>query len=281
MRTFIGYYLLLLNILCCTPSLIAYEHDLAVCAIFQNEARFLKEWIEFYKLIGVQKFYLYDHKSTDNYKEVLDPYIKSGESAYNDCLKKVRGKVKWLAVLDIDEFLFPTQHDNLLMALKNYESYAGVCVSWLQFGTSNVDKVPDNKLMIESLTMRATSIDYRVKSIVQPDRIIKLGNHKPLKIVEGYSMVYVDKTPLNIDLENHYSLEDYFIKSISIFRINHYWTRDKEFLYNVKIPRIEKNYFWIKKEKKAWVLKMAVFMNAQRDLAIQRFVKPLKQAMAI
>ena len=54
-----------------------YKYDLAVCAIFKNEARFLKEWIEFYKLIGVEHFYLYNNFSNDNYQDVLQPYINS------------------------------------------------------------------------------------------------------------------------------------------------------------------------------------------------------------
>ncbi|MCX5924766.1 MAG: glycosyltransferase family 92 protein [Candidatus Dependentiae bacterium] len=258
---FTRHYMLLLVTLFVTSSLIAYEHDLAVCAIFQNEARFLKEWIEFYKLIGVQKFYLYDHKSTDNYKEVLDPYIKSGE---------VKGQVQWLAILDIDEFLFPVQHDSLLIALKDYESYAGVCVRWVMFGTSGVDIIPADKLMIESLTMRHPKIDKQIKSIVQPDKIIALYTHTPEHVVPGFDMVYEDKTLL-LSTDN--------IPSINIFRINHYWSRDKKFLHEVKIPRIEKNYFWIKEEKKAWVLQMTEWMNDQQDLAIQRFVGQLKKAM--
>lgn len=298
----IGRYIMILTILCGAPSVIAYEYELAVCAIFQNEARFLKEWIEFYKLIGVQKFYLYDHNSTDNYKEVLKPYIQTGEVdltvfaekfhfpapqswqadqyyGYDDCLKRVRGKVQWLAVLDVDEFLFPTQQNNLRILLKDYEQCAGVCVSWLMFGTSFVDKVPDNKLMIESLTMRAFDIRPEIKSIIQPDKIIKMSTHMPLEIVADAIMVYADKTPLIA--KNTYAIDSSIKPSIDILRINHYWTKDKEFLYNVKIPRIEKNYSWIKEEKTAQVLQWAEGMNAVQDVAIQRFVKPLRQAMGL
>ena len=56
-----------------------YQYDFGVCAIFQNEARFMKEWIEFYKIIGAQHFYLYNNKSTDNYLDILKPYVEQGE----------------------------------------------------------------------------------------------------------------------------------------------------------------------------------------------------------
>ena len=45
---------------------------LAATAIFKNEAAYLAEWIEFYRLIGVEHIYLYDNCSTDNPKAVLD-----------------------------------------------------------------------------------------------------------------------------------------------------------------------------------------------------------------
>ena len=52
------------------------NHNLSICAIFKNEAKFLKEWIEYHRLVGVDHFYLYDNGSTDRFKEILNPYIK-------------------------------------------------------------------------------------------------------------------------------------------------------------------------------------------------------------
>ena len=53
-----------------------FPQYLSLCAIVKNEAPYLPEWIEFYKLVGVEKFYIYDNDSTDNTKEVLKPYIE-------------------------------------------------------------------------------------------------------------------------------------------------------------------------------------------------------------
>ena len=52
-----------------------YKYKFAICSMFKNEAKFLKEWIEFHRLIGAEHFYLYNNESTDNYLEVLKPYI--------------------------------------------------------------------------------------------------------------------------------------------------------------------------------------------------------------
>ena len=134
-----------------------YKYELAICSIFQNEARFMKEWLEFYKLVGVQHFYLYNNFSTDNYLKILNHYIKKGEvevidwnitneglnaqyTAFNDALRKTKGIVKWLAYLDLDEFLFPVQVNSLLDFLDEFEEFGGVCANWVMFGTSDVKK---------------------------------------------------------------------------------------------------------------------------------------------
>ena len=40
---------------------------LAVCAIYRNEAPYLREWIEFHRLVGVERFFLYNNESTDDH----------------------------------------------------------------------------------------------------------------------------------------------------------------------------------------------------------------------
>jgi hypothetical protein len=41
-----------------------------------------KEWSAHHKLIGVEKFIIYDNESADNLKEILQPYIDSREVVY-------------------------------------------------------------------------------------------------------------------------------------------------------------------------------------------------------
>ena len=48
---------------------------LSITAVLQNEAPYIKEWIEYHRLVGVERFYIYDNESTDNVKEILKPYI--------------------------------------------------------------------------------------------------------------------------------------------------------------------------------------------------------------
>ena len=55
-----------------------FLHDLAVVAILKNEGAYLKEWLDYHLLAGVNHFYLYDNDSPDNQAEVVAPYVKAG-----------------------------------------------------------------------------------------------------------------------------------------------------------------------------------------------------------
>ncbi len=92
---------------------------LAVCAIFLDEAPYLAEWVSFHRIQGVERFYLYDNRSSDDWRSELRPEIEAGIvevqhwpfvpgmlSAYEDCLRRHRDDARWIAFLDIDEFLF-------------------------------------------------------------------------------------------------------------------------------------------------------------------------------
>ena len=51
---------------------------LSIIMMYRDEGRYLKEWIEFHLMVGVEHFYLYDRMSTDNSMAVLQPYIEQG-----------------------------------------------------------------------------------------------------------------------------------------------------------------------------------------------------------
>ena len=52
-----------------------FKYDLAVVAIFKNEAPYLCEWLGYHLLAGVEHFYLYDNDSSDNCDEIIEPYV--------------------------------------------------------------------------------------------------------------------------------------------------------------------------------------------------------------
>ena len=51
---------------------------LSAVAIVKNEGRYLREWLEFQRLMGAEHVYLYDNGSTDSTDEVLAPFVAEG-----------------------------------------------------------------------------------------------------------------------------------------------------------------------------------------------------------
>jgi len=283
------WVILLILLFCEAAYAKTYKHEVAICAIFQNEAPYLKEWIEFHKLVGVKHFYLYNNLSTDAYKKVLGPYIKSKEVelinweyesnnliewdfiqtlAYMNAIERSKGKVKWLAILDIDEFLFPVEVDTLTEFLKDYEEFAGVCANWQMYGTSDLEKILPDHLLIEDLIYKAPT-DFNenrnVKSIIRPTLVHKNNNPHYCILLPNQFQVNSDKEPF---------VAPFSPVVVNKLRINHYWTRDQDFFYNVKLGRRSK---W----DDEICIQRANLINQEVDTAIYKYVPRLKEALGL
>jgi hypothetical protein len=69
--------------------------------------------------------------------------------ADNACLRTYRHDARWLAFIDIDEFLYAKEDDSLLNVLRRYEQFPGVAVNWLMFSSSGHILKPEG-LVIEN-----------------------------------------------------------------------------------------------------------------------------------
>lgn len=288
------FWLCLLSFCLSTDTLIGYQYQIAVAAIFRDEARFLSEWIEYHKLQGVEHFYLYNHLSDDNFAEVLAAYVDAGEvelydwnfnptsweawdkiqkSAYRHALKLAKKEAKWLAIIDIDEFIVPITDSPegmypLQGFLARYEkdsTIGGICLAWVFFGTSHVAKLEGNQLMIETLVLNggpscggnadAILSCGSYKSIVRPKYVKEISSPHHCNFIKG---------------------RRHLLAEFKQAQLNHYWTRDEEFLYHTKIPR-----------RGAWgqeadvILQWASGMNATTPYGepILKFVPALKKRL--
>lgn len=250
---------LLILLLLYVPSIFCFEKTLTVGAIFQNEARFMKEWIDYHRMVGVEEFWLYNNNSTDDYLEVLRPYVEEGVviliewpskqdyndwrhytfevqvGAYNNCIEASKGYSKWLALIDIDEFIVPVKEGNVAVILeRDFGDVSGLCLNWVLFGTSGVSEIPDGESMLKSLTMRAPLCYPRnmiYKSIVQPLHVKNCPNPHFCRFLPGHWHVNTNRQMCNEGVSD---------LCIDVLRINHYWTRDERFFREVKIPRYKK-----------------------------------------
>ena len=124
------------------------KYRLSLCLIFKNEAPFLKEWIDYHTVVGVDHFYLYNNNSDDNFKEVLEPYIRQGIvtliewpyqnsqfKAYKHCYENFRNETNWISFLDADEFFVPKYELAIIDWLNRFAQYPAIVIHWTMFGT--------------------------------------------------------------------------------------------------------------------------------------------------
>lgn len=252
------YFLLFLHQLCALESSddqTEYSYQLSICSVFRDEARFLKEWIEFHLLVGVEHFYLFDNLSTDDPIHVLQSYIDAGIielfdwpfentgfanwnqiqcDAFRVGIQKATFKTKWLATIDLDEFIIPMNTNNLVQSLQEFEEFGGVQVNWQCYGTSNVEHIPEDKLMIEMLVMKGPENcikNQEVKSIIRPDRLLYCDHQHYVIYQPDYYHVNERKERIP---EHQWKTNNVLLEK---FRINHYWTRDDFFFREIKMKR--------------------------------------------
>lgn len=153
------------------------KYNLAICAIIKNEAKYLKEWIEFHRLVGVEHFYLYSNETSDLLRSTLKPYFRKGLvtfihwidfseqiedetehwalstqlPAYENAIKfRALKTTKWLALLNTDEYLVPVCSYKITELLQQYDSYPAIALETDVFDGSQSNLSPSTHMLIES-----------------------------------------------------------------------------------------------------------------------------------
>ena len=215
-----------------------YNHKLGVCVIIKNEANYIKEWLDYYLLLGADIFYVFDNDSDDNVLEVLKPYIDSGLvvyqqihgkgrqlDAYTLCCKRHKKECKYIAFFDIDEFVYlnPTQklYDVIDNNFTKHNDMGALGLNWIIFGSGHIEKKEDD-LVINRFKYRS-EIDFdknhHIKSIVNPRKVTVFRNPHFAFMQKGYNTYSVTGE----------KAENAFVKQISSdIRINHYFCKSKE-----------------------------------------------------
>ncbi len=170
------------------------HYTLSICAIFSNEAEYLKEWIEYHLLVGVDHFFLYNVGSTDNYLKRLSPYIEKGIvtlikwhhwsedceenaykwslgvqiPAYENAMKYTAiNKTKWLTFIDVQEFLV-SPVTNIVELLEKYDNYPGVIIGCDCYDASrNQYMLPPRKLLIQTTELTKPLLQNPQKEVTK------------------------------------------------------------------------------------------------------------------
>lgn len=210
------------------------KYYLAICAIAKNEGPYFKEWIDWHQKQGVEKFYIYDNESTDCTKEVLAPYIESGLVEYNywpgkkqqlatydDCFERHRLDARWIAVIDLDEFIVPIKDKSIPDFLHDLEQYSSVEINWLVYGSGGAKRKEPGGVMerFRKHSMPEHKLNTHVKSIVDPRRVCTMvGCHEASRISgqaadshgNPLKKGFRDRVPQQDVIKiNHYAIKSY------------------------------------------------------------------------
>jgi len=276
----------------------------SIASMIKDEGMYLKEWIEFHRLVGCEHFILYDNDSTDDTVEILQKYIKSNivtlipwpnfcatyslqMLAYSHALTLMAGRTRWLCFIDLDEFLFPTETDDLRTALVEFENEPAVGVYWSLFGTSGHKSKPQG-LVIENYTWRMPypmerntapnqerlqkklGVGSKIKSIVQPTMVISTINCHAFR-TNRFPVLAVDGSWNEIRRhKKRFSVEK--------FQLNHYISKSQE-EWNIRLERLDVE--GIDKSKRKQRILDAIEANPIKDTEILKYLPKLKCKVSV
>lgn len=246
-----------------------FLYELAIVAILKNEGHYLREWLDYHLLAGVGHFYLYDNDSSDNYKEIIAPYVEAGlvtskyfpgESmqfaAYNDAVWRYRFQCRYMAFIDLDEFIYPKDtagsiSETLDEILEKFPAASGLAINWQMFGSSGAESADYTRGVLERFTRRAP-VDWVVPI---PNRDIPGGNAQVKTVANPRRIYFFTSAHFPIYFEGDYSVNEvggevlsYCNEPVTAEKIalNHYNVKSRaEFFTKLNKGRADKaqNYF--------------------------------------
>jgi hypothetical protein len=209
-----------------------FPNYLSIVAIAKNEDAYFKEWIEYHLLAGVDKFYIYDNESTDSTKEILQPYIDRGIVEYKffpgtsmqgravvDCASLRKYDTKWLAHIDLDEFIVPAETGTIPEFLRTLPRAAReLVVTWVIYGSDGHKTKPEG-LVVENFKRRNQKL-CGTKTIFNPRFLYKFTNPHVLNVAGDL----IDENGKKYGVVDHPRNPPPCEK----IRINHYHTKSRD-----------------------------------------------------
>lgn len=141
----------------------------------KDENRYLKEWVAFHRVQGVEKFYIYDNESRVPVADTLKKEIEAGlvevrlwkdegkgkhHRAMDDYLRRKDVKTVWTTMTDTDEFIYG-ENERLVEYLTRREGEKTPALKfiWKGFGHGGHEKRPEG-LVIENFLLRGNYDDW-------------------------------------------------------------------------------------------------------------------------
>ena len=211
---------------------------LTLAAIVRDQEHYIREWLAFHRLVGVERFVIVLHRCKDRTEEMIRklPFADSvfvhhveGDrqhvqlGAYRWIHENYGGVTRWMMFLDSDEFLFGVKQDDLRMILPRYEKHGAVAAHWLLFGSSgHVLRPPMPSIRYFTRCQPNSSLNRGLKSIVRADDVTNIVSTHLFVTKSGTVREHGDP----VDIANKWRSEA--APTRDILQCNHYQTRSMQ-----------------------------------------------------
>ncbi|RDX71758.1 Glycosyltransferase family 92 protein, partial [Mucuna pruriens] len=197
-------------------------HEMCICTMLRNQARFMKEWVMYHSKIGVQRWFIYDNNSDDDLENVISflrsvgynishhlwPWVKSQEAGFAHCALRARASCEWVGFIDVDEFFHVKEKEGLHSVIWHHaklENNVGeIRTPCYSFGPSGLREMPREGVTV-GYTCRLR-VRERHKSIVRPEAL----NQSLINVVHHFHLrspfVFVD-VESSVMIINHYKYQ--------------------------------------------------------------------------
>jgi hypothetical protein len=212
---------------------------ICICSIVKNENLYIREFINYYYLLGVDKIIIYDNNDIEGetINNIIKDYIINqfveiidvrGLSSiqipiYNYCYRKNKDIYDWIGFIDIDEYLYIKNEKNI----KNYffsnrfQKCQTIYFNWIIYNDNNKIKY-ENKPLNKRFTIQKSFFN-------QGKSFVRGGLNKliiPTTMIPGINIHYF----CNSNGENIYPINFYnnnFENNPKAF-LKHYYTKTAE-----------------------------------------------------
>ena len=204
---------------------------ICLCAIAKKENNYIREFIYYYKKLGIDKIFLFDNNDVNGEKfdNILSDYINakyvkilnwrgklySQYAMYQNCYQKNYKKYNWLLFYDIDEYIYLKNYNNIkeFLIQKKFKKCPSIYLNWKLHTDNNLlyyynkslhERFPktfiNNKYCIGKTIIRGGIKNIKIKSSHLLDKKIKRCNgfgkfFKPIRFnckIPDYKYYYID-----------------------------------------------------------------------------------------
>jgi hypothetical protein len=232
------------------PAPRAERRGVAIVTMLKDEEPYIEEWLAFHKAAGIRHFIIYDNGSTDNTVSVIKKSLPADEVtifpwagrftdveagqynsqvvAYAHAILNFGAAFRWVAFMDIDEFIFPVQAATIEEALQAVNGFPNVSLPWHMFGRSGHQSKPAGGVLKNYLLRAAEPISNKknatnFKCIVDPCEVTEVSVHH--FETRGHGDATCNDSGQVFSRKDRKTSEFYSARHL---RINHYYTRSTE-----------------------------------------------------